>query len=345
MNSPGPRPVKLRIEVEKWPLKAPFRIAGHTMIDVLVVVVILEHDGYVGRGEAAGVYYLGDDTTAMVKGLEAIRSRIEAGIDRPSLQMLLPAGGARNALDCALWDLEAKLTGLHAWEMAGLKRPGPLVTTFTCGADEPEKMVEVARSYTHARAIKLKLTGQPVDARRVAAVRAAREDVWLGVDANQGLNRESFEKLLPALIDARVSLIEQPFPIGCESWLEGLQSSIPIAADESIQTLADLRRVANHVQVVNIKLDKCGGLTEGLAMARAATALGLDCMVGSMLGTSLSVVPAWLLGQLCSIVDLDSPVFLKTDRDITVGYAGGKVSASPGLWGGPGLASQKTRDP
>jgi L-alanine-DL-glutamate epimerase-like enolase superfamily enzyme len=229
--------------------------------------------------------------------------------------------------------LEAKLGGRAAWQLAGLEKPRPLLTTFTCGAEAPETMAATARAYANARAIKVKLTGEPIDAERVRAVREAKAGAWLGVDANQGFTRASLLKLMPVLQEARVALIEQPFPIGQESLLDGLQSPIPIAADESVQTLADVPGLAGRVQVINIKLDKCGGLTEGLAMARRARELGLDCMVGNMLGTSLAMAPAFLVGQLCKIVDLDGPVFLKADRAIAVEYTDGTIRCPQALWG------------
>jgi L-alanine-DL-glutamate epimerase-like enolase superfamily enzyme len=324
----------MHVEIEKWPLKIPFCITGHTTIEVDIVVVTLKQRNCIGRGEAAGVYYRGDDVPCMVKQIEGARLLVEEGIDRESLRQLLPPGGARNAIDCALWDLEAKVSGRPAWEIAGLGRPRPLLTTFTCGADEPEIMALTARGYTNARAIKLKLTGEPVDVERVRAVRAARLDVWLGVDANQGLSLASLERLMPALTQAKVALIEQPFPIGKDSLLDDFESSIPIAADESVQSLSDIPSLVGRFDVVNIKLDKCGGLTEGLAMARAARDLGLIPMVGNMLSTSLGMAPAFLVGQLCDVVDLDGPVFLKNDRAIAVDYVEGMVMCSETLWGG-----------
>jgi L-alanine-DL-glutamate epimerase-like enolase superfamily enzyme len=323
----------MRVDVEKWPLKTAFRITGHTWIDLNVVIVTLEQGGFIGRGEAAGVYYRGDVVSSMVQQIEDARASIEAGVDRESLQRLLPAGGARNAVDCALWDLESKLSGRFVWEIAGLDRPRPLLTTFTCGADEPDKMAATASAYANARAIKLKLTGETVDAERVRAVRSARPDVWLGVDANQGFTRASLEQLMPTLVDMRVSLIEQPFPIGQDALLDGLRSPIPVAADESVQTMADLPGLVGRFNVMNIKLDKCGGLTEGLAMARAARAVGLDAMVGNMTGTSLAMAPAFLVGQLCHLVDLDGPVFLKSDRSLTVDYSNGTIVCPDEMWG------------
>ena len=327
---------QLRVEIETWPFKTPVRITGYTMLGANVVVVRIEQDGQSGRGEAAGVYYLGEDVDHMLERIETVRPLIEAGIDRETLRRLLPPCGARNALDCALWDLEAKLSGQHVWQLAGLEQPGPLLTTFTCGATAPEQMAAAAREYSGARAIKLKLTGEPIDADRVRAVRAALPEVWLGIDANQGFTQSSLERLMPVLVQAHVALIEQPFPVGQDALLENFESPIPIAADESLQCLADLPAMAGRFDVVNIKLDKCGGLSEGLAIARLARDLKLGVMVGNMSGTSLAMAPAMLLGQLCSVVDLDGPVFLKTDRPDGVRYAGGKVIGSAGLWGEAG---------
>ncbi|MDB6009725.1 MAG: dipeptide epimerase [Gammaproteobacteria bacterium] len=323
----------MHTEIERWPLAAPFQIAGYTFEVIEVLVVTLERDGAQGRGEAAGVYYKRDTPASMIRQLDALRTVIEAGVDRLSAQKLLSPGGARNALDCALWDLEARQIGCPAWELAGLERPHPLLTTFTCGADEPRIMADTAKTYTRARAIKLKLTGEPVDADRISAVREARPEVWLGVDANQSMTRASLEGLMPLLVKEKVALIEQPFPIGQEASLDGLGSPIPIAADESVQSLPDMASLVGRFSVVNIKLDKCGGLTEGLAMARAAHALGLDPMVGNMLSTSLAMAPAFLVGQLCKIVDLDGPIFLKTDRPTPIAYCDGMATCPDNLWG------------
>jgi L-Ala-D/L-Glu epimerase len=326
--------VTLQVSVEKWPLKEPFRITGYTFLDVDVVVAAISCRGHTGRGEAAGVYYRGETAASMTTQIEAVRAEIEAGIDREALRRLLPAGGARNAIDCALWDLEAHLSGMPAWKIAGLNAPVPLVTTFTIGADDPEKMAQTATSYVGAQAIKLKLTGTPVDAERVRVVRAARPEAWLAVDANQGFTRASLADLMPVLVDARVGLIEQPFPIGREADLDGLRSPIPIAADESVQDLNDVPGLVGRFDIVSIKLDKSGGLTEGLAMARHARALGLGVMVGNMTGTALAMAPAALVGQLCRIVDLDGPIFLRNDREPGVVYEHGTVWCPPEVWGG-----------
>jgi L-Ala-D/L-Glu epimerase len=326
-------PLRLRVEVEHWPLVTPFRITGYTWETADLVVVTLQKDDHVGRGEAMGVYYKNETAASIVKQIEAVRKSIEAGISRESLQHLLPCGGARNALDCALWDLEAKLTRRPAWQIAQLNEPVPLRATFSFGADDPEKMASAARGVTQARAIKLKLTGESVDADRVRAVRNARPDVWLNVDANQGFSIPSLERLMPVLVECNVDLIEQPFAVGQEHLLDGFQSPIPIAADESLQGLDDLSGIAGRFNVANIKLDKCGGLTEALKMARLARELGLDTMVGNMFGTSLSTAPGFLLGQLCSIVDLDGPTVLKSDRAPSVNYVNGLLECPRSLWG------------
>ena len=199
--SPAHKSLALRIDVQRFPLKEPFRITGHTMVHTDVVKVTLERDGACGHGEASGVYYRGDDVAHIVSSIEAARSRIEAGVNRESLQQVLPIGGARNAVDCALWDLESKLAGKAAWQLAKIDPPHPLITTFTVSAKNPEQMAVDARDYSHARAIKLKLTGQQEDAARVRAVREVRPDVWLGVDANQGFTRASLQALMPVLLE------------------------------------------------------------------------------------------------------------------------------------------------
>jgi L-alanine-DL-glutamate epimerase-like enolase superfamily enzyme len=275
----------------------------------------------------------------MVKRIEGVRDSIEAGIDRETLQTLLPAGGARNAVDCALWDLDAKRLRKPAWQLADLGEPRPLLTAHTVGAESPTEMADWARSYTQAKLLKLKLTGEAIDADRIRAVRAARKDVSLAVDANQGFTRASLEALLPVLTQARVTLVEQPFPIGQEAQLDGLKFPIPIAADESVQGLNDLPALVGRFGVVNIKLDKCGGLTEGLAIAREARRLGLDVMVGNMTGTSLAMAPGFLVGQLCQVVDLDGPLFLRTDRTPAATFTGGNIWCPENVWGGAGTAA------
>jgi len=326
--------LSLHAEVERWPLAAPFRITGYVFEAIDVLLVRLESQGHVGRGEAAGIYYKNDRPASMLQTVESVRAAIERGITRETLQELLPAGGARNAVDCALWDLESKISGQPAWQLAALERPRALVTTFGCGADTPQSMAATARTYADARAIKLKLTGEPVDEDRIRAVREALPDVWLGVDANQGFTRPFLEQLMPALVELKVALIEQPFAVGQEALLDGFRSPIPIAADESIMDAADLPKLIGRFSTVNIKLDKCGGLSEALLMARKARSMGFETMVGNMIGTSLAMAPAFLVGQLCNVVDLDGPLFLKSDRAPCVRYSDGLLSCDDTVWGG-----------
>ncbi|WP_024891845.1 dipeptide epimerase [Luteimonas huabeiensis] len=327
-------PVELELHNEPLPLAAPFRIAGHVFEAMPATVATLRDGRHVGRGEAAGVYYNDDRPETMLATLEALRPRIEAGLDRGALRALLPAGGARNALDCALWELESQRSGLPVWRLAGLDGVRPLLTTFTVGADDPATMAERAAAYTQARALKLKLTGEPdLDAARVRAVRARCPEAWIGVDANQGYDAATLPRLLPALVAAGVSLLEQPCARGREDELDGIARAVPIAADESILDLAELEARHRHFDVVNIKLDKCGGLTEGLLMARRARALGKRVMVGNMAGTSLAAAPAFVLGQYCDVVDLDGPIFLAQDRSPSVRYEDGRIVCGDEVWG------------
>ena len=270
----------------------------------------------------------------MVAAIEAVREAIEAGIDRATLQGLLPPGGARNAVDCALWELDAKRRRIPVWRIAELPPAKPLVTTFTLGADDPAVMAAGALKYPYARCLKLKLTGDlDLDIARVRAVRATRPGVWMGVDANQGYGIDALDSLVSALIPSDVSLLEQPLKRGREADLDGFKSRIPIAADESALSLGDLPGLVGRFDVVNIKLDKCGGLTEGLAMAYEARRLGLKVMVGNMVGTSLAMGPAFVLGQLCDVVDLDGPIFLAQDRVPGMTYTDGAAWCGDDVWG------------
>jgi len=321
------RPGKLRLAEQ-------FRISGYVFEETDVVVAELDDGEFQGRGEAAGVYYTDDDIARMTGQLDAARDAIEACNDRLALRDILPPGGARNAVDCAMWELEAKRAGKTAWQVAGIDEVRPLLTTFTVGADSAEAMAAKARGYAGAKAIKIKLTGEiDLDIERVAGIRAARPDVWIGVDANQGFGIADLPRLADAMAKSGVSLIEQPLARGREGDLEGFSSPIPLAADESALSLDDVPGLAGRFQVVNIKLDKCGGLTEALMMADAARKLGLDVMVGNMVGTSLAMAPAFILGQQCDVVDLDGPAFLERDVSPGVIYEGGMIRCPDDVWG------------
>ena len=339
---PVSRPrISLELHNEPLPLAKPFRISGHVFEAMPATVVTLRDGEFEGRGEAAGVYYLDDRPEDMLATLEALRGAIESGLTRAELQTLLPPGGARNALDCALWELESQRAGVPVWQLAGLERPRPLMTTFTVGADAPEVMAADAVAYGQARAIKIKLTGDPeLDSARVRAVRAARPDVWLAVDANQGYLPDTLVQLWPALLDSRVALLEQPCRRGHEAELDGVEHAIPIAADESVQGLDEVDALQGRFDVVNIKLDKCGGLTEGLLIADRARELGMRVMVGNMAGSSLAMAPSFVLGQLCDVVDLDGPIFLVRDRTPGVRYEGGLITCDDVVWGPARARSQ-----
>ncbi|HEY3519673.1 MAG TPA: dipeptide epimerase [Rhodanobacteraceae bacterium] len=333
MNSKNAPRIAMRIEARQWPLRAPFLISGYRFTAVDVLTVTLDDRRAVGRGEAAGVYYHHETPSSMARQLDASRDVIEAGANRFEVQQMLPAGGARNALDCALWELESRRSGKPVHELAGIGKSQPLRTTFTIGAGDPAHMAVEARGWKDATAIKLKLTGSEEDAERVRAVRAARPDVWLMVDANQGFTPDTLHALMPALVAARVQLIEQPFPIDRDAWMGTLQSPIRVAADESFQDRHDFDRIAGRFDMVNIKLDKCGGLTEALAIADEARRRGLGLMTGNMGGTSLAMAPALVVAQLCDVADLDGPVQLADDLSPSVRYENGNVCCPDDVWG------------
>lgn len=328
-------PITLDVSTETFPYHEPFRISGHLFTETEVVLVSLSDGENTGRGEAAGAYYLGDDTKKMLAEIESVRAEIEAGATREELQQLLPHGGARNALDCAWWELEAKASGTPVWQLAGLSAaPKPLLTTITLGAQDPEVMAQKAAALTDFKALKLKLTGDAdVDFARVAAVRTARPECWIGVDANQGYEINGLAALVDVLLENDVKLLEQPLARGRESDLDGFERRMPFAADESALSLEDVDIMVGRFDVLNIKLDKCGGLTEGLAIARRAKEWGLGVMVGNMMGSSLSMAPSFIVGQLCDVVDLDGPTFLREDRSPAVEYSDGNIWCPPGLWG------------
>ncbi|MDZ3833339.1 MAG: dipeptide epimerase [Sphingopyxis sp.] len=334
MATHSTRELTLDLRVERYPYRQPFRISGHVFTETAVLVAELSDGEHVGRGEGAGVYYLGDDIDHMVAEAGRVRGVIERGATRQELQALLPPGGARNALDCAFWDLEAKQAGRPVWDLAGLAAPKALRSTLTLGADSAGNMAKAALALDPEAPVKVKLTGDlSDDIARIVAIRTARPDAWIGVDANQGYSIRTLVELLPVLVQARVAQLEQPLPRGREADLDGLKRPLPFVADESALSTDDTPSLVGRFDVVNIKLDKCGGLTEALAIARQARKYGIDVMVGNMVGTSLSMAPAYLVGQLCDIVDLDGPTFLARDREPGVFYRGGMIHCSPQIWG------------
>ena len=329
-------PIELSYQVVSLELHEPVRIAGHTFHDIPCIQVQLQRGKHVGHGEAAGVFFLQDDPPGMPVQLDSVRGALREGLAREQLRRLLPPCGARNALDCALWDLEARESGQPAWQLAGLPAPRPVLTTFTLSIDEPGVMAERAKRGLHGQgsALKLKLAGDAtVDIARVRAVRQARPDAWIGVDANRSYTPASILSLLPVLVDCGVELLEQPFARGRERDMASVRFPLPVAADESCLHLGELDALAELFDMVNIKLDKCGGLTDGLSMARRARELGMGVMVGCMGGTSLAMAPAFVLAQVCDVVDLDGPTILASDCTPCVRYDAGTLDCPTDLWG------------
>jgi L-Ala-D/L-Glu epimerase len=324
------------LTVEKAAIRfaEPFRITGYVFDAMPSIVARIAEGDCVGRGEAAGVYYLGDDQQQMLQTVEQVRRQVEDGLSRDDLQQLLPPCGGRNALDCALWELESLRARVPVWKLAGVPRPQPLVTTFTLPADDPAVLEAKVNRLSSAKAIKLKLDGDmESDRERMRVVRAARPDAWLAVDANQGCTAAGLEQLAEAVRQFSVSLIEQPLKRGDEAALDGWKPGVPVAADESILDLAELRQRAGYFDVINIKLDKCGGLTEALEMARAARQLGKQLMVGNMGGSTLAMAPGFVVAQLCDVVDLDGPFGLADDPLAAQIYRDGMIFVPDELWG------------
>lgn len=332
MSTPSNR--TLSVERAATRFAEPFQISGYLFEAMPSIVAHVSDGGELGRGEAAGVYYLGDDQARMLADVESVKEAIEAGATRAELQNLLPPCGARNALDCALWELEARQARQPVWSLAGLSAPRPLLTTFTLPADDPARVAEKVKRLGFAKSIKLKLEGNlDEDRERIAAVRAARPDVWLSVDANQGFTANDLDGLARMARDYSLSLIEQPVRRGDEAALDGWRPGVPVAADESILGLSELDKRADYFDVINIKLDKCGGLTEALAMAHAIRAMGKKVMVGNMGGATLAMAPGFVVGQLCDFVDLDGPFSLADDPLASEIYTDGSIFVPDDIWG------------
>ena len=296
----------LKLERAAIRFAEPFRISGYVFEAMPSIVATIREGNSVGRGEAAGVYYLGDDQDHMLSVIEQVRGEIEAGLTRSELQDRLPAGGARNALDCAMWELEARETRTPVWKLARVPEPRALITTFTLPADDPEILAEKVGRLAFAKAIKLKLEGNvTLDRERIKIVRQARPDAWIGVDANQGFIAKDLDALGAVVREFKIGLVEQPIRRGSEMELDGWQPGVPIAADESILDFAELEERGQFFDVINIKLDKCGGLTEALKMAAAARRSDKKLMVGNMGGSTLAMAPGFVLAQLCDVIDLD----------------------------------------
>ncbi|WP_454814164.1 N-acetyl-D-Glu racemase DgcA [Labrys neptuniae] len=324
---------RLSLAVERWPLANVFTIARGSKTEAVVVVVEIARDGLLGRGECVPYARYGETVEGVVQAIEARRPAIEAGLSRAALQDLVPAGAARNAIDCALWDLEAKLAGKPAWRMAGLTEPGPVTTAYTISLGEPEAMAEAAAKAAHRPLLKVKL-GTTDDAARIAAVRRYAPRSQLIIDANEGWRADNLVANLRACAQAGVTLIEQPLPAGDDGALAQVERIVPVCADESLHDRASLPGLKGRYDAINIKLDKAGGLTEAIALAEQSRSLDLDLMIGCMVGTSLAMAPALLLAGQAVVVDLDGPLLLAGDREPGLRYDGSTVyPPEAGLWG------------
>ncbi len=316
-------PRTLSAQRDHFPLSAPFRISRGVKTAADVVTVTIAQDGVTGRGEAVPYPRYGESQDSAIEAIEAVRSLIERGGGREELGGALPAGAARNALDCALWDLEARLAGRDVAAMTGGLPIGPVATALTISIDTPDKMAAAARRLADAPLLKVKVDAvNPVA--QLRAVRAAAPGPALIVDPNESWDRALVTAMQDALVDARVALLEQPVPAGDDAWLEDFAPAVPICADESFHVAGDLPVVARRYQAVNVKLDKTGGLTEALEAARATRALGLGLMTGCMISSSLSIAPALHVAQMSDFADLDGPLWLRED------YPGG-VTAKSGV--------------
>jgi L-alanine-DL-glutamate epimerase-like enolase superfamily enzyme len=321
------------LHITDWALTQPFRISGYEWINSRCLVVQLSDKGFVGRGEAQGVFYLDETAESIFEQAHAVTAEISRGVSRQQLQDLLPPGGARNAFDCAMWDLECKQAGKTIWELTGID-PKPVTTVFTIGLEStPEAMAAKAAAASDAPVLKIKLDDH-MPSEKLAAIRAARPDAELVIDANQGWSFDLLQEVLPKCTNLDLAMIEQPLARGADEMLEGFESPILLAADESCLNCGELDTAARRYRMINIKLDKTGGLTEALKLARAAKEKGCKLMVGNMVGTSLSMAPAFVIAQLCDFVDIDGPLLLKYDQPMGLRYEKGVVAEiDPRLWG------------
>jgi L-Ala-D/L-Glu epimerase len=323
----------LIVRIESWPIRGSFAISRGSRTEAITVVAEVSQGGLVGRGECVPYPRYGETPAAAVAALEGLQDAVARGLDRVALQAALPAGAARNALDCALIDLEAKRSGQRAWALLGRGKPQPCTTAYTISLGAPETMEQAAAAAAHRPLLKVKLGGEG-DPKRIVAVRRAAPKAELIVDANESWTGSNLERNLDACAAAGVTLVEQPLPAGQDALLARIRRPIPVCADESVHDRRSLDGLRERYDAVNIKLDKTGGLTEALAMADSARALGFGIMVGCMVATSLSMAPAMLLTPLARVVDLDGPLLLARDRDHALRYDGSLIYPSEAaLWG------------
>lgn len=319
----------LRVTEDRFALAEVFTIARGSRTHADVLTVSIDREGVIGRGECVPYARYSESMASVRTQIEGL----EDGIDRATLQTSLPAGAARNAVDCALWDLEAHRAGKRVWEMAGLAAPQPVLTAFTLSLDTPEKMEGAARRNAHRPLLKIKL-GTPDDMPRLEAVRRGAPDATIIIDANEGWSAEVYAELAPHLLRLGVTMVEQPLPAGDDAMLAEIARPLPVCADESCHDRASLPGLRGKYDMVNIKLDKTGGLTEALALRDAARTEGYRVMVGCMVGSSLAMAPAVLVAQGAEIVDLDGPLLLAEDRAVPLEYNELGAHPSPAaLWG------------
>ncbi len=325
-------PRRLEFRIEKWPISGAFTISRGAKTEATVVVAEISDGGATGRGECVPYARYGESPEGVCGEIAKIAPGIARGMDRPALQTAMPPGAARNAIDCALWDLEAKRTGSRAAALAGLAVPASVTTAYTLSLDTPEKMAAAARQVSRP-ILKLKL-GADGDLERLHAVREAASSASLIVDANEGWNENNLRDNLEACARARVALIEQPLPAGQDDALGEIERIVPVCADESFHDRRSFATLAGKYDAVNIKLDKTGGLTEALLVAEEAESRGLAIMIGCMVATSLAMAPALLLAGRAKFVDLDGPLLLAKDRENGLRYDGSTVfPPDPSLWG------------
>jgi L-alanine-DL-glutamate epimerase-like enolase superfamily enzyme len=321
--------MRIAVATETFPLLAPFTISRGSRTEAHVLTVTVEDDGQRGRGECVPYARYGETLASVAAQIEGL----PAALDRAALQELLPAGAARNAVDCALWDLEARRTGRRVWQLAGLREPHAEITAYTLSLGDPDTMRAQAARNAHRPLLKIKLGGEG-DMARLEAVRAGAPRARIVVDANEGWSPEAYAELAPALLALGVEMVEQPLPAGADAALAEMPRPLPVCADESCHVRADLPGLAGRYDVVNVKLDKTGGLTEALALRDAARAAGFGVMVGCMVGTSLGMAPAVLVAQGAAVTDLDGPLLLARDRTHPLLYDDDGVHpATPELWG------------
>lgn len=325
--------MKVKLIDESWPIRGTFTISRGSRTHAKVVVVELHQGKYVGRGECVPYARYGESVESVLAELAPLAVKIEQGLTRQQMQSLLPAGAARNALDCAYWDLECKQHGQRIWQRLNLAEPQPLVTAYTLSLDTPERMKQAALENAHRPLLKLKLAGEG-DIERVAAVREGAPDARIIVDANEGWNEALYLKMVPELVKLGVEMIEQPLPANNDSALARLPRPITLCADESCHDRSSLAQIIGRYDMINIKTDKTGGLTEALALKQEAEKAGLQVMVGCMLATSLGMAPAFMVAQNTQVVDLDGPLLLAEDREQSIIFNDSQMNVyQGGLWG------------